>query len=96
LREVHEERRPAHSSHQGVPGQFDDLILRQATHGRTRDRASEPVPCLDELVLGPLVVLEGEARTVMEEVRAVSLDGPGRVLGCFYRVLSRCFAAVGL
>jgi hypothetical protein len=48
----------------GVPGQFDDLILRHAGHGRTRDRSSEPVAGFDEVVLGPLVVLEGKGQSV--------------------------------
>jgi hypothetical protein len=44
----------ADSQHQvrGVPGQVDDLVLRRSGHGRTRDRAGEPVPGFDELVPG--------------------------------------------
>jgi len=43
-----------------VSGRLDDLVLRQAGHGRACDRSGEPVPCFHELVLGPLVVLEGQ------------------------------------
>jgi hypothetical protein len=48
----------------GVTGQVDDLVSLQARRSRARDRTSEPVPRFDELVLGPLAVLEGNCQAV--------------------------------
>jgi hypothetical protein len=54
-----------------VAGQVDDLGLRPAGHGRACDRSGEPVPCFDELVLGPLVVLEGQGQSVRSHARSM-------------------------
>jgi hypothetical protein len=48
----------------GIPGQVNDLVLGHAGHGRSGDRSGERVPCFDELVLCPLVVLKGQGQTV--------------------------------
>jgi hypothetical protein len=58
-----------------VAGQVDDLVSCQAGHGRPGDRSGEPVPCVDELVLGPLVRLEGEGQAVRCHARSMPSVG---------------------
>jgi hypothetical protein len=71
----------------GVPGQLDDLVSCHARHGRTHDRSGQPVARFDELVLGPLVVLEGDRQSVRCHAtqhavgpRRSPADGPGTYL----------------
>ena len=67
-----------HHEVRGVPGQLDDLVPCHAGHGRTRDRASEPVPRLNKLVLSPLVRLEGEGQSVRCHARSMPPRKPAR------------------
>jgi hypothetical protein len=54
-----------------VAGELDDLVPGQATHGRACDRSGEPVPRFDELILGPLVVLERHGQSVRCHARSM-------------------------
>jgi hypothetical protein len=64
-----------------VAGQVDDVVSRHAGHRRTRDRAGEPVPGFDELVLGPQVVLEGNRQTVHASQSETEAHSPWAIVG---------------
>jgi hypothetical protein len=61
------------STRSAGPGRLDDFVLRQAGHGCTRDRSSEPVPRFDEFVLGPLIRLERKGQSVRCHARSMPL-----------------------
>jgi hypothetical protein len=46
--------------------------------GRTRDRSGEPAPCFHELVLSPLIRLEGQGQSVRCHARSMPPRKPAR------------------
>jgi len=76
----------------GISGRLDDLVLGHAGHGRACDRTSEPVPGLDELVLRPLVRLEGQGQSVRCHARSMAAASPDYTIRSAIRVASAATA----
>ena len=81
-----------HHEVRGGPGQLDDLVLRQARHGRARDRACEPVPRVDKFGLSLLVRLEGQGQSIRSHARSMPFAAIVSWAAC---VASRAAAAAG-